>query len=240
MTTAKAAQATAIYEELTDGLRLDLRVTDLVYQAADRYPDVLPTRAEIDREREHIQSEKQGLEIRQGEFVAEVLADPQLGFHLMHAMSQPRAEALAHIDAFRKAGLVDLGPILVERDGAIGRVTIQNRVPDRRTTSRPRRSRRQSIWCCSTARSTSVWCGRTGRTRSTRAAHLRVGHQPDAPVLREDLAGRVHDRARARRVSKMFRSHSTGHFEATTSRSVAKPWIAAVDSSRSARASGCS
>ena len=54
MTRTKAAhkathKATAIYEELTDGLRLDLRVTDLVYQAADRYPDVLPTRAEIDR-----------------------------------------------------------------------------------------------------------------------------------------------------------------------------------------------
>ena len=103
MTTTKAAhKATAIYEELTDGLRLDLRVTDLVYQAAERYPDVLPTRAEIDREREHIQSEKQGLEIGQGEFVAEVLADPRLGFHLMHAMSQPRAEALDHIDCVPK------------------------------------------------------------------------------------------------------------------------------------------
>jgi thioesterase DpgC len=127
VTTQRAThKAAAIYEELTDGLRLDLRVTDLVYQAAERYPEVLPTRAEIDAEREHIQSEKQGLEIRQGEFVAEVLADPQLGFHLMHAMSQPRAEALAHIDELRKTGRVDLGPILVERDGAIGRVTIQN------------------------------------------------------------------------------------------------------------------
>jgi (3,5-dihydroxyphenyl)acetyl-CoA 1,2-dioxygenase len=116
----------SIYDELTDGLRLDLRVSDLVYRAAERYPGLVPTRADIDAERELPQKQKAGLEIDQGVFVSHVLARPRIGLHLMHSMSQPRPEALAHIDGFRRTGHVDLGPILVERDGSIGRVTIQN------------------------------------------------------------------------------------------------------------------
>ncbi len=88
----------SIYDELTDGLRLNLRVSDLVYAAAERYPGLVPTRAAIDAERELPQAQKAGLEIDQGVFVAHVLAKPRLGFHLMHAMSQPRAEALTYID----------------------------------------------------------------------------------------------------------------------------------------------
>ena len=235
MTTAKAAhKATAIYEELTDGLRLDLRVTDLVYQAADRYPDVLPTRAEIDREREHVQSEKQGLEIRQGEFVAEVLADPQLGFHLMHAMSQPRPESLAHIDAFRRTGLVDLGPILVERDGAIGRVTIQNHafLNSEDDVSTAAFETAVDLVLLDDAIDIGVvrgapathpkYEGRRIFGSGINLTHLYYGKISLVEFMIErELGG----------VSKMFRGHSTGHFEANDLEDRReKPWIAAVDS----------
>ncbi|HKA04297.1 MAG TPA: enoyl-CoA hydratase/isomerase family protein, partial [Acidimicrobiales bacterium] len=116
----------SVYDSLTDRRRRLMRVSELVYAAADRYPGLVPTRAEIDTEREHPQREKAGLEIRQGEFVSEVLARPALGRHLVHAMSQPRPEALAAAPEFSQAGCVDLGPVRVERRGTAGHVIIQN------------------------------------------------------------------------------------------------------------------
>ena len=116
----------AIYDELTDGLRRPLRLSALVYAAAERFPGLVPTRAEIDAERRLLQKDKQGLEIDQGLFVSHVLAHPRCGPHLMHAMSQPTAAALERLEELRRTGSVDLGPMRVDRDGAVGTVTIQN------------------------------------------------------------------------------------------------------------------
>jgi (3,5-dihydroxyphenyl)acetyl-CoA 1,2-dioxygenase len=115
-----------IYEELTDGLTRSLRMAELVYAAAERHPDLLPSRAAIDAERELLQKDKQGLEIDQGVFLAHVLAHPRCGPHLMHAMAQPKAEALARIDELRATGSVDLGVVRVDRDGEVGLITTQN------------------------------------------------------------------------------------------------------------------
>jgi (3,5-dihydroxyphenyl)acetyl-CoA 1,2-dioxygenase len=120
------SRAAAIYEEVTDGLRRSLRMAELVYAAAERHPALLPSRAAIDAERELPQKDKQGLEIDQGVFFAHVLAHPRCGPHLVHAMSQPKAEALALIDGFRASGSVDLGVVRVDRDGEIGTITTQN------------------------------------------------------------------------------------------------------------------
>jgi thioesterase DpgC len=118
--------AAAIYDELTDGLSKELRVSELVYAAAERLPGLLPTRAEIDAERELAQRDKRGLEIDQGIFVAHVLAESRSGFHLMHSMSQPKAEALTLLADFQRLGCVDLGPMRVDRVANVGHVTIQN------------------------------------------------------------------------------------------------------------------
>ena len=69
----------SIYDELTDGCTRALRISELVYAAAERYPDLLPSRAAIDAERELLQKDKQGLEIEQGFFFAHVLAHPRSG-----------------------------------------------------------------------------------------------------------------------------------------------------------------
>jgi thioesterase DpgC len=116
----------SIYDELTDGLRRPLRVSALVYAAAERYPALLPTRTAIEAERQRLQKDKLGLEIDQGIFVAHVLARPRTGLHLLHSMSQPRAEAVARLEEFQRLGRLDLGPMRVDRDGVIGHVTIQN------------------------------------------------------------------------------------------------------------------
>jgi|tagenome__1003787_1003787.scaffolds.fasta_scaffold20847455_1 thioesterase DpgC len=115
-----------LYLELTDGGRVSLRLAELVYAAAELLPGLLPTRAQIDAERELLQKDKQGLEIAQGVFAAHVLAHPRTGPHLMHAMAQPKPDALAALDAFRRDGSIGLGPVRVDRDGRVGHVTIQH------------------------------------------------------------------------------------------------------------------
>lgn len=117
----------AAYEDITDGLGRPVRVAELAYEASERFPALgLPTRAEISAERERLQRDKAGLEIAQGEFLARVLADPRCGAHLVHAMARPTAAAAAALAEFRTRGSVDLGPMRVERDGAVGIVTNQN------------------------------------------------------------------------------------------------------------------
>jgi (3,5-dihydroxyphenyl)acetyl-CoA 1,2-dioxygenase len=120
------AEIEALYEELTDGFTRLRRMAELVYAAAELRPDLLPPRAAIDAERELPQTEKQGLEIDQGIFLAHVLAHPRCGPHALHAMAQPRPEALAALDDFRRTGELDLGPVRVDRRDTIGTVTMQN------------------------------------------------------------------------------------------------------------------
>jgi (3,5-dihydroxyphenyl)acetyl-CoA 1,2-dioxygenase len=116
----------SIYEQLTDGLVRSPRLTELVYAAADRYPGLVPTRAEMAAECQLPQKDKKGLEIDQGSFLAQVLAHPRCGAHLVHAMSQPKPEALAALAEFRGSGALDLGPVRVDRRGHVGHVTLQN------------------------------------------------------------------------------------------------------------------
>jgi (3,5-dihydroxyphenyl)acetyl-CoA 1,2-dioxygenase len=120
------ADVEAIYDEVTDGRTRSLRMAELVYAAAERHPDLLPSRAAIDAERELLQNDKQGLEIDQGIFLAHVLAHPRCGPHLVHAMAQPKPAALALVDELRRTGSVDLGVARVDRLGEIGLVTTQN------------------------------------------------------------------------------------------------------------------
>ena len=95
--------------------------------ASDRYPALLPTRAQIDAERALTQqSAKEGRELDQGLFIAQVLADERCGMHLIHAMLKPKREALDRLAEFRNAGFVDLGEAKVERKGKVGHVTLTN------------------------------------------------------------------------------------------------------------------
>jgi thioesterase DpgC len=118
--------AESIYEQLTNGCTVALRAAELVYAAADRFPGLVPTRAHVNAERERLQKDKDGIEIEQGIFLAHMLANRASGLHLLHSMSRPRPEALEQLDPLRRDGAVDLGPVRLERRGAIGQVTIQN------------------------------------------------------------------------------------------------------------------
>jgi (3,5-dihydroxyphenyl)acetyl-CoA 1,2-dioxygenase len=119
--------AAEMYDKITSGCTVPLRIVDLVYKAADLYPGLLPTRAEIDAERGlKRQVAKEGKEIDQGLFVAHVLADERCGRHLVHAMLKPKREAEQRLADFRRAGRVDLGSAIVERQDNRGVVTLTN------------------------------------------------------------------------------------------------------------------
>jgi (3,5-dihydroxyphenyl)acetyl-CoA 1,2-dioxygenase len=116
-----------IYDSVTGNRSKTLRVCELVYAAADHFPGLLPTRQNIQAERAlKQQSAKEGYEIDQGLFISHVLADPDRGLHLIHAVLKPKREALERLAEFRKSGAVDLGEAQVERSGKVGHVTLTN------------------------------------------------------------------------------------------------------------------
>jgi (3,5-dihydroxyphenyl)acetyl-CoA 1,2-dioxygenase len=119
--------AVAIYDEVTANCARFLRVSEVVATAADRYPALLPSRAQLDAERAlKKQGAKEGREVDQGLFLAQILADERCGMHLIHAMLKPKREALDRLAEFRRSGFVDLGGAKVERKGKVGHVTLTN------------------------------------------------------------------------------------------------------------------
>jgi thioesterase DpgC len=117
----------AAYVELTEGLRRDIRVDDLVLEAAQRFPELgLPTRPQMAEEDSRKQADKLGLEVPQGAFLSRILADPEAGLHLVYSMLRPTMAATARLPAFQRSGHADLGPATVERIGNVGHVNLRN------------------------------------------------------------------------------------------------------------------
>ena len=118
--------ADAIYRMLTKNLANFMRVEELCYDAAKLVPGLTPTRKQVDAESELMQSEKDGVEVDQGIFLANVLANADCGMHLCHAMLRPKLEAIERMTEFITNGVIDFGPARVERKGKTAIVTIQN------------------------------------------------------------------------------------------------------------------
>jgi len=119
--------AADMYAELTANFSKQRRVVELVYDAAERFPGLLPTRSQINAERAlKKQIAKEGLEIDQGMFVAHVLADEKCGMHLVHAMLRPKREAEQLLAEFKRTGRAEIGSTTVERQGNVGIVTHSN------------------------------------------------------------------------------------------------------------------
>ena len=221
-----------LYLEVTDGGRASLRLSELVYAVAELLPGLLPTRAEIDAERELLQKDKQGLEIAQGIFAAHVLAHPRTGPHLMHAMAQPKPAALAALDAFRRDGSMGLGPVRVDRDGRVGHVTIQHHA------------------FLNSEDDASVAALETAIDLVLLDEGIDVGVLRGAPATHPKYAGRrilgsginltrlYHGKISLVEfmierelgvVSKLYRGHDLGAFDEDREERREKPWIAAVE-----------
>jgi len=115
-----------LYDRLTDGGRQSLRLEELVYQAAELMPGLVPTRSEMEAERGRALVDKHGLERAQGRLIAEILMRPEPGRHLVRAMLRPTRQALERLDGFRATGEADLGEARVIRDGRAGILELRN------------------------------------------------------------------------------------------------------------------
>ena len=120
------AHAERVYAELTGDYARFVRVDELVYRAAERFPGLTPTRGEVDADRQFLQRDKEGVEIDQGLFLSLVLALPRSGAHLCWAMLRPREDSLGRLEEFRRGGVVDLGAAHVQRVGRAGHVLLRN------------------------------------------------------------------------------------------------------------------
>jgi enoyl-CoA hydratase/carnithine racemase len=118
--------ADAIYRRLTINLDNFLRVDELVYEASKLVPGLTPTRKQVDAESELMQSEKDGVEVDQGIFLAHVLANADTGMHLCHAMLRLKMESIERAQEFVMKDVVDFGPAKVERRGKAAVVTVKN------------------------------------------------------------------------------------------------------------------
>jgi thioesterase DpgC len=114
--------APLLYRQLTSDLRNFVRVEELVYQAAEHVPGLVPTRAAVLAERQRLQKDKEGHEVDQGLFLSQVLSHPVSGGHLVHAMLRPLPASLERLAEFQKTGRLDIGSITVERRGPVGYV----------------------------------------------------------------------------------------------------------------------
>ncbi len=107
----------AVYHNLTDGLSRFVHVEDLVRDAAEAYPGLVPTREQLAAESGRPLKDKEGWETDQSLLLAHVLADPRCGTHLCHAMLLPRPETAAALATLAAQGFLDLGPVRLERHG---------------------------------------------------------------------------------------------------------------------------
>lgn len=107
----------AVYSRLTGNFSAFVRADQLVADAAEKCPGLVPAKAVLDRDNGKMQSAKDGYEIDQGIFFAHVLANERAGRHLMHAMLLPREESLERLPHFLKNGTIDLGKAALSRMG---------------------------------------------------------------------------------------------------------------------------
>jgi enoyl-CoA hydratase/carnithine racemase len=115
-----------LYGRLTARGSKFLRVDELMPEAAKLVPGLTPGAEVMAAERTRPLKEKEGLEIDHGILLSHVLAHPEAGRHLCHAMLLPRAEALDLLPQLARDGSIDLGAASVSRAGKASIVELRN------------------------------------------------------------------------------------------------------------------
>ena len=119
-------QALEIYDALTAGRTRFLRVDALCREAAVRYPGALPGPEALEADARRPLKEKQRVEAAQGAFLADILADPERGAHLCHAMLLPLEQSRDRLPELERQGELDLGGAHVRREGKATIITMKN------------------------------------------------------------------------------------------------------------------
>jgi thioesterase DpgC len=118
--------AAALCDALTDGCAKPIGVEQLVYDAAEMVPGLVPSRTEMEAERSLTLADKRGVELAQGLLVGHVLGLERQGRHLVNSMLAPTPRALERQADFQSRGFADLGSARVTRRGRAGVVELCN------------------------------------------------------------------------------------------------------------------
>jgi thioesterase DpgC len=121
-----ARHCDTVYDALTKGRSLFVRVEHLVMEAARAVPGLVPEPQQLAAEDGLRQKDKDGLEIDQGLFLAAVLGHEPCGRHLCHAMLLARPEAEALLPQLARDGAVALPGAALERRGKASLLTFTN------------------------------------------------------------------------------------------------------------------
>jgi thioesterase DpgC len=115
-----------LYSNLTNGGTKFMRVEQLVIDAAQIVPGLVPSSEDLAAERRRALKDKEGLEVDHGILLSHILAQPETGRHLCHAMLLPRAETRDLQRRFTKDGSVDLSAACVTKFGKASIVELRN------------------------------------------------------------------------------------------------------------------
>lgn len=118
------AHAEEVYDRLTRGRSLSLRLPELLAAAAEAFPGLVPSADQLKTEQARRQGDKEGHEIDQGIFLSAVLRSPVSGPHLVDAMLRPTDRALRLLPQFQRSGEVKLHSVLLERRGSAAHLTM--------------------------------------------------------------------------------------------------------------------
>lgn len=119
-----ATHTDAVYEQLTEGRTVYLRLAELAGAAAVAFPGLVPTAGQLAAEQAQPQAGKEDHEIDQGIFFSWVLRSPLAGPHLLDAMLRPTPRALGALPEFTRTGMTDLGSVRLERSGSVALLTM--------------------------------------------------------------------------------------------------------------------
>jgi (3,5-dihydroxyphenyl)acetyl-CoA 1,2-dioxygenase len=115
-----------LYAKLTGCQSKFLRVEELMPAAAALVPGLTPAAEAMTKEHALPLKEKEGLETDHSILLAHVLAHPQAGRHLCHAMLLPRTQTLDLLPRLAREGSIDLGTACVNRVGKASIVELRN------------------------------------------------------------------------------------------------------------------
>jgi thioesterase DpgC len=115
--------ADPVYRRLTEDTG-GLRLGELLDAAAARFPGLVPGAEHMAADRGRRQADKEGWEIDQGIFLRAVLRSPYAGPHLLDTMLRPTDRALDLLPEFLRTGVLRTRSVLLERRDGTAHLTL--------------------------------------------------------------------------------------------------------------------
>ena len=115
-----------VYDRLTDRGEKRLRLSAVCEAASGLFPGLVPSAEQMRVERRSPQAQKEGRERDQAIFLAELLAHPRIGEHLLESMRMPGPRALALQAQYRADGDLARPTVTLARREGIAYLTIEN------------------------------------------------------------------------------------------------------------------